>query len=152
MCVDVWVYFFPPPAGCTVRVYLFSQSGNVRHPVHPVTPVREWIEMPMPEAVWYRNKRTQSGNGLRCWVPEYWCWRHWSRCQCPAMVIWYILLNGRCGDFQRIWPAPLYFLFGNFEANWDGRDENSLRICQRRNKVRSFDKLQQTPLHPSQCR
>jgi hypothetical protein len=28
-----------------------------------------------------------SGTGMRCWVPEYRCRRHWSRCRCPAMCI-----------------------------------------------------------------
>jgi hypothetical protein len=41
--------------------------------------------MTMPEAVGYQNKGS-SDTGLRCWVPEYRCRRHWSRCRCPAMV------------------------------------------------------------------
>jgi hypothetical protein len=29
-----------------------------------------------------------SSAGLRCWVPEYRCRRHWTRGRCPAMLSW----------------------------------------------------------------
>jgi hypothetical protein len=53
---------------------------------HPVSPVTERTEMPMPEPVRYRNKGTQSGTGLRSRMLEYRCWPHRPRCRCQLCI------------------------------------------------------------------